>query len=75
MSAASAASALNIEPQQRKSVSASAFSPAFFHEVVGPDFMILPFVILRSQLCSLPKVSLLKLTKICLIFYVDCIYI
>ena len=36
-------SAVILEPKKRKSVTASTFSPPIFHEVMGPDAMILVF--------------------------------
>ena len=38
-------SAVILELRKRKSVTASTFSPSLYHEVVGPDSMILVFLI------------------------------
>ena len=43
-------SAVLLEPKKRKSVTASTFSPSIFHEVKGPDAMILVFLILSFKL-------------------------
>ena len=45
-------SALILEPKKRKSVTASPFSPSIFHEVMGPDAMILVFCMLSFSLSS-----------------------
>ena len=39
-----------LEPKKRKSVTASTFPPSICHEVMGPDDMILIFLILSFQL-------------------------
>ena len=38
-----------LEPKKRKSVTASTFSPSICHEVMGPDVMILAFLILSFK--------------------------
>ena len=38
-----------LEPKNRKSVTASTFSPSICHEVMGPDAMILDFLIFSLQ--------------------------
>ena len=38
-------SAVILEPKKRKSVTTSTFSPSICHEVMGPDAMILAFLI------------------------------
>ena len=38
-----------LEPKQRKSVTASTFSPSICHEVMGPDAMILVFWMLSFK--------------------------
>ena len=37
-------SAVIVEPKNRKSVTASTFSPSICHEVMGPDAMMLSFI-------------------------------
>ena len=39
-----------LEPKKRKSVTASTFPPSICHEVMGPDAMILMFLILSFKL-------------------------
>ena len=40
---------MTLEPKKRKSVTASTFSPSICHEVMGPDVMILAFLILSFK--------------------------
>ena len=42
-------SAVILEPKKRKSVTVSTFSPSIFHDVMGPDAMILAFLILSFK--------------------------
>ena len=50
-----------LEPPKRKSVIASTFSPSICHEVMGPDAMILVFLILSYKLAfSLSSFTLIK---------------
>ena len=37
-------SAMILEPKERKSLTVSIFSPSIFHEVMGPDVMILSYL-------------------------------
>ena len=39
-----------LEPKERKSVTASTFSPSICHEVMGPDAMILDFLVMSFKL-------------------------
>ena len=43
-------STMILEPKKRKSVTASTFSPSICHEVLGPDAMILVFLIFSFKL-------------------------
>ena len=43
-------SAVTVEPQKMKSVTTSTFSPSICHEVMGPDAMILVFLIFNFNL-------------------------
>ena len=60
-------SAVILEPEKRKSVSASTFPPSICHEVMGPDAMILafwmssfkPILSLLIHLYSSPEITLL----------------
>ena len=38
-----------LEPKKRKSVTASTFSPSIYHEVIGPDVIILGFCMLSFK--------------------------
>ena len=49
-----------LEPKKRKSVTASSFSPSICHEVMGPDDMMLVFLILSFK----PVFSLYSFTLI-----------
>ena len=49
-----------LEPKKRKSVTTSTFSPSIWHEVMGPDAMILVFFILSFK----PTLSLSSFTLI-----------
>ena len=49
-----------LEPKKRKSVTTSTFSPSICHEVMGPDAMILVFLIFSSK----PALSLSSFTCI-----------
>ena len=53
-------SAVILEPKKRISVTASTFSPSICHEVMGPDAMILVFLILSFK----PAFSLSSFTRI-----------
>jgi len=55
------ASTMILEPKKRKSVTASTFSPPICHEGMGPDTMILVFLILSFKLAlSLSSFTLIK---------------
>ena len=50
-----------LEPKKRKSVIASTISPSICHEVIGPDVMILIFLIFSLKLTfSLSSFTLIK---------------
>ena len=50
-----------LEHRKKKYVTASTFSPSIFHEVMGPDVMILVFLILSFKLAfSLSPFTLIK---------------
>ena len=54
-------SAVILEPKKRKSVTTSTFSPSICHEVVGPDAMVLVFLIFSFKLAL--SLSFFTLTK------------
>ena len=54
------ASAVILEPQNRKSVTTSTFSPSICHETMGPDDIILVFFVF----CFKPALSLSSFTLI-----------
>ena len=59
-----------LEPPKRKSVIASTFSPSICHEVMGPDAMILVFLILSYKLAfSLSSFTLIKRFCSCSLLY------
>jgi len=49
-----------LEPKQRKSVTASTFSPSVCHDVIGPNAMLLVFLIFSFK----PAFSLSSFTLI-----------
>ena len=50
-----------LEPKKRKSVTTSTFSPSICHEVIGPDAMILVFLMFSLKLVvSLSSFILIK---------------
>ena len=49
-----------LEPKERKSVAASTFSPSVCHDVIGPNAMILVFLIFSFK----PAFSLSSFTLI-----------
>ena len=50
-----------LEPKKRNSVTASKFPPSIYHEVMGPDDMILIFLILSFKLTfSLSSFTLIR---------------
>ena len=53
-------SAVILEPKKRKSVTVSTFSPSIYHEVIGPDTMVLVFLMLSFK----PAFSLSSFTLI-----------
>ena len=55
-------STMILEPKKRKSVTASTFSPSICHEVLGPDAMILVFLIFSFKL-AFPLYSLTLIKK------------
>ena len=59
-----------LEPPKRKSVIASTFSPSICHEVMGPDAMILVFLILSYKLAfSFSSFTLIKRFCSCSLLY------
>ena len=58
MAAVTTKFAMILEPKKRKSVTTSTFCPSICHEVMGPDAMVLGFLILSYK----PDFSLLFFT-------------
>ena len=58
-----AVTAVTLEPKETKSVTISIVSPSLCHEVIGPDAMILVFLMLSFKPAFSPSTHNIKLSE------------